>query len=125
MIANVMSDQFIQFHKHLLSTSCFQNADGQTDSSGQYPGKVCAQGPQGLLRDNGRLLKFGNQIKKKSALAGVAHRMEHLSVNQTVVGLIPHQGTCLGCRPGPQLGLCERQLTDVSLHLFLPPFFFL
>ena len=27
-----------------------------------------------------------------------------------VAGSIPGQGTCLGCRPGPHLGACERQL---------------
>ena len=27
-----------------------------------------------------------------------------------------------GMQAGPQLGECERQLTDVSLPLFLPPF---
>ena len=33
-----------------------------------------------------------------------------------------HQGPCLGCGPGPQLGACERQPhDDVSLPLFLPP----
>ena len=30
-------------------------------------------------------------------------------------GSIPHQGTCLGCGPGPRLGVCERQPIDVSL----------
>ena len=44
-------------------------------------------------------------------------------------GSIPSQGTSLGCRPGPWLGVCKRQPTDVSLtqqcfflSLFLPPF---
>ena len=41
-------------------------------------------------------------------------------VNQEIAGFIPSQGTCLGCRPGPQFGVCERQLIDVSLPLFLP-----
>ena len=36
---------------------------------------------------------------------------------------IPSQGTCLGCRPGPQEGPSERQPhINVSLPLFLPPF---
>ena len=62
------------------------------------------------------------------ALAGVAQWTEHHPANQKVAGLIPGQGTCLGCGPGPQLGACESQLIDislpihVSLHLFLPPF---
>ena len=42
--------------------------------------------------------------------------------NQRVTGLIPSQGTCLGCRPGPQCGARKRQpYSDISL-LFLPPF---
>ena len=58
-----------------------------------------------------------------SALAGVAQWTEHGPVNQKVTSYIPRQGTCLGCRPGPQLGVCERQLIDVSLthiHVSLP-----
>ena len=50
------------------------------------------------------------------ALAGVAPWVEHQPANQKVTGLIPGQGTCLGCRPGPQLGVCER---SPSLHLSL------
>ena len=36
------------------------------------------------------------------ALAGVAQWIEHWSVNQRVTSSIPSQGTCLGCRPGPE-----------------------
>ena len=36
------------------------------------------------------------------ALAGVAQWIERQPVNQRVTTLIPSQGTCLGCRPGPQ-----------------------
>ena len=55
-------------------------------------------------------------------LAGVAQWTEHWPVNQTPAGSIPSQGTCLGCGPGPQEGVCERQPhVDVSLPLFLPP----
>ena len=63
-----------------------------------------------------------------SALAGVAQWIEHWPPNQKVTSLIPSQGTCLGCRPGPWLGACERQMInvslthDVSLSLFLPHF---
>ena len=35
------------------------------------------------------------------ALAGVAQWIERGPVNQRIAGLIPSQGTCLGCRPGP------------------------
>ena len=53
------------------------------------------------------------------ALAGVAQWIEHQPVNQRVTGLIPSQATCLGCRPGPHYGACERQPhIDVSLPLF-------
>ena len=37
-----------------------------------------------------------------SALAGAAQWMEQWTVNQRVIGSIPHQGTCLGRGPGPQ-----------------------
>ena len=54
------------------------------------------------------------------ALAGVAQWIVCGPVNQRVPGLIPSLGTCLGCRPGPQLGACEGQpYIDVSLPLFL------
>ena len=60
------------------------------------------------------------RVKKKIVtLAGVAEWTECRPTNQSVTGLIPSQGTCLGCRPGPQLRVCERQThTDVSLPLF-------
>ena len=58
-----------------------------------------------------------------AALAGVAQWIVCQPVNQRVAGSIPSQGTCLGCRPGPQLGARGRQpYTDDSLLLFLPPF---
>ena len=49
------------------------------------------------------------------ALAGVAQWIEHWPVNQRVMGSIPGQGTYLGYGLGPWLGVCERQLMDVSL----------
>ena len=36
------------------------------------------------------------------ALAGVAQWIEHWPANPKVAGSILSQGTCLGCRPGPQ-----------------------
>ena len=49
----------------------------------------------------------------------MAQWIEHGPANQKVAGLIPSQGTCLGCRPGPWWGAHERQPhTDVAL----PPF---
>ena len=61
--------------------------------------------------------------KEGMALADVAQWIECRPANQRVTGLNPSQGTCLGCRPGPQQGVCERQPhIDVSLPLFLLPF---
>ena len=57
------------------------------------------------------------------ALAGVAPWIERQPSNLRVTGWIPSQGTCLGCRPGPKLGVRMRQPhIDVPLSLFLPPF---
>ena len=57
------------------------------------------------------------------ALAGMVQWIKCQPVNQKVAGSIPSQGTCLGCGPGPQCGVRERQPhIDVSLPLFLPPF---
>ena len=50
-----------------------------------------------------------------TALADVAQWIECCPVNQEVTGSIPSQVTCLGCGPGPQLWVCERQLIYVSL----------
>ena len=36
------------------------------------------------------------------ALAGVAQSTEPGTVNQRIMGSIPSQGICLGCRPGLQ-----------------------
>ena len=42
--------------------------------------------------------------------------------NRKVAGSIPSQGTCLGCWPGSQLGVCEMQPIDVSLaHQYFSP----
>ena len=59
-----------------------------------------------------------------AALAGVAYWIEHWPADWKVTGSIPSQGTCLGCRPGPWLGVYERQLVSINvfLPLFLPPF---
>ena len=55
------------------------------------------------------------------ALADIAQWIEYGLVNQRVASSIPSQGTCLGCGPGPQLGMHERQPhTDVSLPLSFP-----
>ena len=55
-----------------------------------------------------------------SALAGVAQWIECHPVNQRVTSSISSHSTRLGCRPGPQLGVCEGQPNiNVSLLLFL------
>ena len=61
--------------------------------------------------------------KKNVALSGVAQWIERQPVNWKVTGLILGQDSGLGCGPGPQMGMCERQLINVSLPLllFLPP----
>ena len=51
---------------------------------------------------------FDSAINSNGALAGVALWIEHRPMNQRFAGLIPSQGTCLDCRPGPQLGEGER-----------------
>ena len=59
------------------------------------------------------------QQKGRWALAGEAQWTECQPANQRFAVSIPSQGTCLGCRPGPQWGAHKRQPhTDVS-H---PPF---
>ena len=54
-------------------------------------------------------------------LTGVAQWIERRPANQRVTGSIPSQGTCLGYRPGPQVGAHERQQhINVSLSFSLP-----
>ena len=66
------------------------------------------------------LLEDWVQVKKRG-LAGVAQWTERRPVNQKVASSIPSSGTCLGCGPGPQWGVHERQPhIDVSLPLCLP-----
>ena len=52
----------------------------------------------------------------------MAQWIERWPVNQKIATSILSQGTCLGRGPGSQLGVCKRQLTDVSLdiHVSLP-----
>ena len=48
-------------------------------------------------------------------MTGVAQWVGHCPANQKVTVAIPGQGSCLGCGPGPHLGLCERQ--HIDLHV--------
>ena len=51
---------------------------------------------------------------------GVVQLFECQPTNQRFASLIPSQGTCPHCGPGPGLGACKRQShIDVSLPLFL------
>ena len=59
--------------------------------------KALVSSSKALVSPSGLLLKT-----PPWALAGVAQWIERRPVNQKVVGLISSQGTCLGCRPGPQ-----------------------
>ena len=61
-------------------------------------------------------------------MTSVAQLVGHHPEKQKVTSSIPDQGTCLGCGPGPWLGVCERQLIDVSFYhtwMFLFLCFFL
>ena len=59
----------------------------------------------------------------RRTLAGVAQWTVHWAAKPRVAGVIPSQGTCLVCGPGPQEGVHKgQQHTDVSLPFFLPPF---
>ena len=63
-----------------------------------------------------------------SALTSVAQWIERWPVDQKAASWIPSQDACLGCRPGPQLGACERQLINLShtsMFPSLPPSFLL
>ena len=75
----------------------------------------------------GQSLKEGNTPKVKNhsvwALAGVVSWIACRPANQMSPAPIPGQGTCLGHAPGPQLGVCEKQLINISLPLFLLLFF--
>ena len=56
------------------------------------------------------------------ALAGVAQWTECQPVNQRIAGSIPGQDTCLGCGPGPRMGVCKREPFNESLtHLCFSP----
>ena len=80
-------------------------------------GGVKSGGLLGLLAEPPALCAGSeNRVQERRlALAGVAQWVGHWPASQKVASSIPSQRTCLGCRPGPQLGVCERRLIDVSL----------
>ena len=53
------------------------------------------------------------------ALAGVTQWIEQWPASPRVTGSIPSQDTCLGCGPGPQLGVPDMLPIHISLLLFL------
>ena len=55
-------------------------------------------------------------------MTGVAQLTERLPIKQKAKGSIPSQGTCLVGHPVPSWGKYKKQLIDVALLLFLPPF---
>ena len=59
-------------------------------------------------------LTSASKKEKTKTLAGVGQWIECQPENRMFTSLIPSQGTCLGCGPGPQLGACEKQPTDIS-----------
>ena len=54
--------------------------------------------------------KMTNSLKTgKRTLAGMVQWIESQPVNRKVASLIPGQGACLGCGPGPHWEVYERQ----------------
>ena len=64
-----------------------------------------------LKKINPKTNKGNKQIQRFALLklicaqAGVAQWFERWPANQGVASLIPSQGTCLCCQPGPQWGV--------------------
>ena len=74
-----------------------------------------------LSKFNYMLFNFIKQTQKGPGWCGSVYWA--WASDQGVAGSVPSQGTCLGCRPGPQWGLREGQPhIDACLPLFLPPF---
>ena len=48
-------------------------------------------------------------LKNIQALPGVPQCAGHRPADRQVTSSIPSQGTYLGCRPGPWLGVCKKQ----------------
>ena len=67
-----------------------------------------------------RLSRLRMSSIKKTSMPWLEWVVGALSHNQKVVGLIPGQGTYLGCVFGSQAGAYGRQSIDVSLSPLLP-----
>ena len=59
--------------------------------------------------------KWPASLKLFAALAGIAQWIEHRPSNQRVTSLIPRQGSCLDCGPGPSRGHVRRNHTLMFL----------
>ena len=59
---------------------------------------------KGFLQEEKDIMRNHTKVIKSraGALAGVAQWIECRLENQGAACLIPRQGTCLGCGPGPQ-----------------------
>ena len=55
----------------------------------------------------------------------MAQWIDYWPANPVAAGSIPSQGKCLGCGPGPPVGVCKRQPIDISLHIDDSPSLFL
>ena len=64
-----------------------------------------------------------SRFKAHGALAGVTQWTECRPVNQRVMGLIPSQGTCLGCGPGQARSRGHERGNYSLMFLFLFPSF--
>ena len=75
---------------------------GRVSTVTQGQGQSAVAGVGGGDAEGGCYMNF-TSIKKKKSLAGVAQWTECRPANQKVTGLIPSQGTCLGCGPDPEV----------------------
>ena len=69
------------------------------------------------------LISYNHKKYSNEPLAGVVQWTECRPVNRKVASSIPSQGTCPGCRPGPQWGRHKRRVNVSSPSLSpSPPF---
>ena len=60
-------------------------------------------------------------FKNPPALTDVAQLVGCHTAKQKVTSSIPGQGTCLGCRPGPQLGCMQAATNQCFFSSLSPP----
>ena len=109
-------------------TAVVHNWSHNTSKLYLYGWRYCTENVHLFPRHMKKFMKIEDMLGHKGsfknsemALAGVAQWIECQPVNQRVAGSIPTQGTCLGCRPGLQYGVHERQShIDVSLPFSFP-----